>query len=206
MNVPAIYHNTLPPNITPSSSPGTLSTSTLYDCWQSNNFPFFRPTNRSHAPYPCRPHHGHLPQNQTVPLLCVTDHSSGHTEEWESLTSTRGATPKRRKTLPGVPGALTYSPYCSFYPIKCMWDAMPKMAVIHIFVRYRFGWPLWDLPPWSHPTPSLWRRQQSPHKSRVRGGGGQPLAPIPGAVGELGGPHGGTKPNQALLIGRVQHF
>ena len=31
----AIYHNALPPNITPSSSPGTLSTGTLYDCWQS---------------------------------------------------------------------------------------------------------------------------------------------------------------------------
>ena len=28
-----------------SSSPRTLSTSTLYDCWQSNIFPFFRPTN-----------------------------------------------------------------------------------------------------------------------------------------------------------------
>ena len=41
----AIYHNALPPNITPSSSPGTLSTSTLYDCWQSIKFPFFRPTN-----------------------------------------------------------------------------------------------------------------------------------------------------------------
>ena len=45
MNVLAIYHNARPPNITPSSSPGTLSTSTLYDCWQSNHFPFFRPTN-----------------------------------------------------------------------------------------------------------------------------------------------------------------
>ena len=45
MNVPAIDHNALPPNITPFSSPGTQSTSTLYDCWQSNNFPFFRPTN-----------------------------------------------------------------------------------------------------------------------------------------------------------------
>ena len=45
MNVPAIDHNALPPDITPSSSPGTLSTSTLYDCWRSNNFPFFRPTN-----------------------------------------------------------------------------------------------------------------------------------------------------------------
>ena len=43
MNVPAIYHNALPLNITPSSSPGTLSTRTLYDCWQSNNFPFFSP-------------------------------------------------------------------------------------------------------------------------------------------------------------------
>ena len=30
------------------------------------------------------------------------DHSSGHTEEWESLTPTRGATPKRGKTLPGA--------------------------------------------------------------------------------------------------------
>ena len=38
------------------------------------------------------------------PLLCVADHSSGHTEEWESLTPTQGATPKRRKTLPGAPG------------------------------------------------------------------------------------------------------
>ena len=45
LNVPAIYHNALPPNITPSSGPGTLSTSTLYGCWQSNNFPFFRPIN-----------------------------------------------------------------------------------------------------------------------------------------------------------------
>ena len=45
MNVPAIYHNALPPNSTPSSSAGTLSTSTLYDCWRSNVFPFFRPTN-----------------------------------------------------------------------------------------------------------------------------------------------------------------
>ena len=44
-NVPAIYQNALPPNMTPSSSSGTLSISTLYDCWQSNNFPFFRPTN-----------------------------------------------------------------------------------------------------------------------------------------------------------------
>ena len=35
MNVSAIYHNALPPNITPSSSPGALSRSTLYDCWQS---------------------------------------------------------------------------------------------------------------------------------------------------------------------------
>ena len=30
------------------------------------------------------------------------DHSSGHTEEWESLTPTGGATPKRGKTLPGA--------------------------------------------------------------------------------------------------------
>ena len=58
---------------------------------------------RSLAPYPCRPHHGHPPQNQRIPLLCVTDHSSGHTKEWESLTPTRGATQKRGKTLPGAP-------------------------------------------------------------------------------------------------------
>ena len=45
MNVPAVYHNALPPNITPFSSPGTLSTSTLCDCWRSTKFPFFRPTN-----------------------------------------------------------------------------------------------------------------------------------------------------------------
>ena len=44
MNVPGIYHNALPPNITPSSSSGTLSTSTLYDCWGSIKFPFLRTT------------------------------------------------------------------------------------------------------------------------------------------------------------------
>ena len=102
INVPAIYHNALPPNITPSSSLGTPSTSTLYDCRQSNNFPFFaQQMGRSHAPCPCRPHHGHPPQNQRIPFLCMTDHSNGHTEEWESLTPTRGATPKPGKTLPG---------------------------------------------------------------------------------------------------------
>ena len=45
MNVLAIDPNALPLNITPSSSPGTLSTSILYDCWPSIKFPFFRPTN-----------------------------------------------------------------------------------------------------------------------------------------------------------------
>ena len=45
MNVLAIIHTGLPPNITSSSSPGTLSTRTLYDYWQSNNYKFFRPTN-----------------------------------------------------------------------------------------------------------------------------------------------------------------
>ena len=71
---------------------------------------FAQQMGQSHAPYPCRPHHGHPPQNQRIPLLCVTDHSSGHTEEWESLSPTQGATPKRGKTLPGAPGALTHSP------------------------------------------------------------------------------------------------
>ena len=47
MNVAAIYHNALPPNITPSCSPPTLSTSTLYDCVRSMKFPPFPnfPTN-----------------------------------------------------------------------------------------------------------------------------------------------------------------
>ena len=36
INVPAIHPSALPPNITPSSSPGTLSTSTLYDCENDN--------------------------------------------------------------------------------------------------------------------------------------------------------------------------
>ena len=40
---------------------------------------------------------------------CVTDHSSGHAEEWESLTPTRGARPKRGKTLSAAPGTPTYS-------------------------------------------------------------------------------------------------
>ena len=79
MNVPAIYHNALPPNITPSSSLETVGN-------QRNCHFFAQQMGQSHAPYPCRPHHGHPPQNQRIPLLCVTDHSSGHTKEWESLT------------------------------------------------------------------------------------------------------------------------
>ena len=119
INVPAIYHNALPPNTTPSSSPGTLSTSKLYDCWQSNNFPFFpQQMGPSHAPYPCRPHHGHPPQNQRIPLLCVTDHSSGHTEEWESLTQlegphqTVGPLPPARLARARRPNVLSYSHDC----------------------------------------------------------------------------------------------
>ena len=50
MNVPAIHHNALPANITLPSSPGTLSTSTLYDCWRSIRFPFFRPKWDDHSP------------------------------------------------------------------------------------------------------------------------------------------------------------
>ena len=55
MNVPAIYHNALPPNITPSSSPGTLSTSTWYDCWRSISTlplwaPSWPPTSKSKNP------------------------------------------------------------------------------------------------------------------------------------------------------------
>ena len=68
---------------------------------QLNSHFFVQQMGRSHAPYPCRPHHGHPPQNQRIPLLCVTDHSSGHTKE--SLTPTGGATTKRGKTLSSVP-------------------------------------------------------------------------------------------------------
>ena len=48
MNVPAICHNALAPNITPSSSPGTLSTSTLYDCWHDCCHVFAQQMGRSH--------------------------------------------------------------------------------------------------------------------------------------------------------------
>ena len=41
---------------------------------------FAKQMGQSHAPSPCRPH-GHPPQNQRIPLLCVTDHSSGHTQK-----------------------------------------------------------------------------------------------------------------------------
>ena len=58
---------------------------------QLNSRFFTQRTGQSYAPYPYRPHHGHPPQNQRIPFLCVTNHSSGHTEEWESLTPTRGA-------------------------------------------------------------------------------------------------------------------
>ena len=115
INVPAIYHNALPPNITPSSSPETRrgpAQEAQVHCMtvgnQITSHFFAQQMGRSHAPYPCRPHHGHPPQNPRIPLLCMMDHSSGHTEEWESLTPTRGATPKCGKTLPGVPGVLTY--------------------------------------------------------------------------------------------------
>ena len=52
-NVPVIYDNALPANATSSSSPVALSTSTLYDCWQSHNLQFFiQQTGQSHAPPP----------------------------------------------------------------------------------------------------------------------------------------------------------
>ena len=51
MNVSAIYHNALRPNITPSCSPRTLSTSTLHDYWRSMKSPFF-----------CSPHACHMPE------------------------------------------------------------------------------------------------------------------------------------------------
>ena len=82
---------------------------------QLNSHFFAQQMGQSHAPSPCRPHHGHPPQSQRIPLLCVTDHSTGHTEKWESLTPTRRATPKRGKTLPGAP---TYS--------LCLWLSPPS--------------------------------------------------------------------------------
>ena len=78
---------------------------------QTTSHFFAQQMGRSHAPHPCRSHHGHPPQNQRIFLLCVMDHSSGHTEEWESLTPTRRATPKHGCPVHArcVPGALTYS-------------------------------------------------------------------------------------------------
>ena len=63
INVPAIYPDALPANITPSSIPGTLSTNMIVDD-HSNA----QQMGLSHAPYPCKPHHGYPCQNQRIPL------------------------------------------------------------------------------------------------------------------------------------------
>ena len=76
---------------------------------QLNSHFFARKMGPSNAPYPCSlvplypcPIMATHLKNQRIPLLCVTDHSRDHTEAWDSLTPTRGATPKRGKSLPGA--------------------------------------------------------------------------------------------------------
>ena len=114
MNVSAICHNALPPNITPSSSPGTRSTSTLYDCWRSIKFPFFLPTNGTITctlPLwaPSRPP---TSKSKNPPLVrdgplkwphqrvgVRNPNSKGHTKAWENFA----------QCARHVPGALTYS-------------------------------------------------------------------------------------------------
>ena len=87
----------LPPNSTPSSSPGTLSTSTLYDCWPSMKFPLFRQTNGTitcplplQAPsWPATSKSKNPPLARDGPLkwphrrVTVLNHNSrGHTKAW----------------------------------------------------------------------------------------------------------------------------
>ena len=94
----------------PSSDPGTLSTSTLYDCWEANNFPFFPPTNGTIT---CTPSWPPTSKSKNLPLVrdgplkwphrrvgVLDPNSRGHTKAWENF-----ARRARR-----VPGALTYSP------------------------------------------------------------------------------------------------
>ena len=128
MNVPAIYHNALPPNITPSSSLGTLSTSTLYDCWQSNSFPFFRPTNGTitctlplWAPsWPPTSKSKNPPHVRDGPLKwphqrvgVLNTNLRGHTKVWENFA-------RRARRVPGAP---TYSLWChqKQASIECCW-------------------------------------------------------------------------------------
>ena len=87
---------------------------------------FAQQMGRSHAPYPCRPHHGHQPQNQRIPLLCVTNRSSSHTEKWESLIATRGAHQSVRKLCPARArraNVLSCASHAS-YPVGCILKAL----------------------------------------------------------------------------------
>ena len=59
---------------------------------------FAQQMGRSHAPSPCRPHHGHPPQNQRIPLLCMTDHSSGGGGSRGGGGGGRGVTPHSRRS------------------------------------------------------------------------------------------------------------
>ena len=90
-NVPAIYHNALPPKITPSLSPGTLARAHCMTVGNQIRI-IFSPdkwNNHLHPPLVGPIMATHLKIKES-PLLCMTDHPSGHTEEWESLTPTRG--------------------------------------------------------------------------------------------------------------------
>ena len=83
INVVAIYPNALPPKTTASLSPGTRSTNMFVGNYLNSHF-VAQQMGPSHAPYPCRPHHGHPCQNKKILLLCGTDCGS--------ISSTQGAT------------------------------------------------------------------------------------------------------------------
>ena len=125
---------------------------------------FAQQMGRSHAPRPCRPHHGHPPQNQRIPFLCVTDHSSGHTEEWESVTLTRGATPKRGKTLPGT---LTHSLRPRLVKrVPPLWSYLREATHCLVALSYHVG------------LLSLLPRGRKARRSLSGRGGGAPRPPV----------------------------
>ena len=101
MNVLAIDHNALPPNITPSSSPGTLSTThcmTVGDRLNSHFSPN-KLDDHMHPTSPCRPHHGHPTSKAKNPPLVrdgplkwphrrvglLHPNLRGHTKAWENF-------------------------------------------------------------------------------------------------------------------------
>ena len=146
MNVPAIYHNVLPPNITPLLSPRHPKPITFYVYWQSNNSS--DKWDNHMQPHPCRPHNGHPPQNQRIPLLCVTEplkwphrvgvlnpNSRGHTKVWENFA---------RRTR----RALTYS--LRPKTLKHRWWTKILVAAINTKSKSQHLKPLCDMPQAHH--------------------------------------------------------